>query len=319
MQISTVVGWMLVTGALGQTITPKAIDEQKKVFQDWWGTDLVCKFDALPTEGSVPDFRVPYSGHIYPDSAGGTSRVLRKYDQAFHGGGNLATRFEQRDTSPVRTTEYVQQTYRYGLFGRRVGTRTVQMQVNRIPYWHGHCNGWTSAAIRYPEPQKTVVRNGVKFTPADIKALLAEVYMYQDEVTLAGDTSLVSRGHVSYHPGQLDRTFFPPRGHGSPSRSREVELSDLQVSQFRHATRQEPGRRESLGDVRPVFAGGIRLEARGSRERNISITRSSSMPSARSLGGSTTGTARALTCCGCPSRRFQAAKKATRAAIPTST
>jgi hypothetical protein len=64
--------------------------------------------------------------------------------------------------------------------------------VTRTPYWHGHCNGWAAATIRYAEPQKTVVRNGVSFTPADIKALLAEVHMYQDEVVLAGETSLVS-------------------------------------------------------------------------------------------------------------------------------
>ena len=201
MQVTTLFGWIVVASALGQTNAQNAIDEQDKVFQDWWGIRLERKFNELPMAGSVPEFRTPYSGCIYLDSAGGTVRALRKYDQAFNGGRNSATRHEQWDTTAFRKTEYVQRTYRYGLFGGRVGRRTVA--VTRIPHWHGHCNGWTSAAIRYAEPQKTVVRNGVSFSPADIKGLLAEIYMYQDEDILAGESSLVSPGRS---------TFWSPTG-----------------------------------------------------------------------------------------------------------
>ena len=48
------------------------------------------------------------------------------------------------------------------------------------PNWHGHCNGWTAATIRHAEPQNSVRINGVTFTPADIKAMLAEIYIYND-------------------------------------------------------------------------------------------------------------------------------------------
>ena len=62
------------------------------------------------------------------------------------------------------------------------------------PHWHGHCNGWTAAAIRHAEPKQSVNRNGVVFTPADIKALLAEIYIYNDTQMLDGDGSYINAG-----------------------------------------------------------------------------------------------------------------------------
>jgi hypothetical protein len=59
-----------------------------------------------------------------------------------------------------------------------------------VPDWSGHCNGWTSAAIRHAEPQQSVVRNGVVFTPSDIKGLLAELYIYNDVEDLSGSGPL---------------------------------------------------------------------------------------------------------------------------------
>jgi hypothetical protein len=52
------------------------------------------------------------------------------------------------------------------------------------PHWHGHCNGWAAAAMRHAEPQQSVRMNGVTFTPADIKGLLAEIYIYNDTITM---------------------------------------------------------------------------------------------------------------------------------------
>ena len=85
-----------------------------------------------------------------------------------------------------------QVTERFGFFGNQVRTYTVRS--NATPSWYGHCNGWTSAAIRHAEPQKEVTRNGVVFTPADIKGLLAEVYMYNDPQMLAGDATSINPG-----------------------------------------------------------------------------------------------------------------------------
>ena len=73
---------------------------------------------------------------------------------------------------------------RRGLFRRVIGTTTGPSVV---PNWYGHCNGWTAASIRHAEPQKSVTRNGVVFTPADIKGLLAEMYMYSHTQSLGGD------------------------------------------------------------------------------------------------------------------------------------
>jgi hypothetical protein len=159
---------------------------QDEEFKRYWGKDFVWNFDKLPSKGSVSDSRVPYSGYIYPDYAGGTIRALRKYDQAFHSGRNLASAHEQWDTTAYRKPI---QSYSRGLFGRRV-TRTVM----GTPHWHGHCNGWAAASIRHAEPKNNVTRGSVVFTPADIKALLAEIYIYNETANLVGYESYVNAG-----------------------------------------------------------------------------------------------------------------------------
>jgi hypothetical protein len=175
----------LVASSVGQAIKQAEIDQQNEAFQRLWGDQLVWKFEDLPEKGSVPDWRMPYSGYIYPDTAGGTVNALQKYDQAFNRGRYSATQHERWDTTAYRTTVY--ETRRTGLFGW--GRRRVA--VTRTPHWHGHCNGWTAAASRHAEPEKAVVRNGVTFWPRDIKALLAEIYIYSHTETLAGDYNYV--------------------------------------------------------------------------------------------------------------------------------
>ncbi len=180
--------YLIAVSSLGQNLSQTVIDEQNANFQRSWNTDLVWKFDDLPTEGTVPEYRVPYSGHIYLDRQGGTVNALRKYDQAFHGTSFKASRHEQWDTTAFRKTYY--QTVRMGLFGSR------QVAVTATPHWHGHCNGWSAASIRHAEPQQSVVRNGVTFTPSDIKGLLAEIYIYQDTLNVGGEYGVV-------HPAEL--------------------------------------------------------------------------------------------------------------------
>lgn len=70
------------------------------------------------------------------------------------------------------------------------------MRVRRpqTPGWYGHCNGWTAATIRHAEPQNSVTRNGVTFSPADIKGMLAELYMYSATSILDGTDSVVNPG-----------------------------------------------------------------------------------------------------------------------------
>ena len=183
MGTSTIVLLIFAANSFGAT-TPKAVAEkQNRVFEQFWGTEFEWKFDALPTTGTVPNFRVPYSGYIYPDRGGGTENVLRKYDLAFHGGRPLAVGFEKWDT-----TAFKQPTPRKGPFGMTWG------QKMETPNWHGHCNGWAAATIRHAEPKTSVKRNGVTFTPADIKGLLAEIYIYNDVEMLAGIDSKIEPG-----------------------------------------------------------------------------------------------------------------------------
>lgn len=168
---------IVTSSCLGQSIREQDVKIQNDAFTQWWGTDFNWKFEDLPTEASVAEARIPYSGYIYPDTYGGTVSALRKYDRAYNQNILRATGFEQRDTRMTeRTTRTV--TRRAGLFGLQ--TRTEVVTVNAVPHWYGHCNGWSAAAIRHAEPRKSVERNGVVFTPSDIKALLAEIYLYND-------------------------------------------------------------------------------------------------------------------------------------------
>lgn len=181
-----IVAAVVAISAVGQSISEENRTTQDKAFQQWWATDFEWKFDELPAKGSVPEHRMPYSGYIYPDTAGGTVSALSKYDQAFNGGSYPATRHERWDTSQTEETTQV----RRGLFGRVFTVRSRP----QVPHWYGHCNGWTSATIRHAQPQNSVVRNGVTFTPADIKGLLAELYIYNEMNVLAGSETYLDAG-----------------------------------------------------------------------------------------------------------------------------
>ena len=187
----------------GGRIQKQEMDYQQEAFQQWWETAFVTKLDDLPTEGVVPKHRVPYSGHDYPDRGGGTIKALRKYDRAFHGGQGVAVTYERKDILAHRRGLFGRSASddrpRRGLFGRRLDDSASTGLFSRggrgffgggffgrIPAWHGHCNGWAAAAIRHAEPQNNVVRRGVVFTPADIKGLLAEIYIYNDTEFLGG-------------------------------------------------------------------------------------------------------------------------------------
>ena len=203
------------------------IDYQNQNFQQWWETELIWKYDDLPTEGSVPKFRVPYSGHDYTDRSGGTMDVMRKYDAAFNNRIPLATEWEREDVGKrrplflFRGRNRLPENYRFPETdrNRRGRGRLADLFSGsaRVPRWYGHCNGRTAASIRHAEPQRSVVRNGVVFTPADIKGMLAEVYMYQDTEFLGGIDFAVNPGtfHVTLcnwlgrgsHPVGMDSTL----------------------------------------------------------------------------------------------------------------
>lgn len=192
---SAALSLLLLTAAAGQvannssgTMKPDELKYQQQVFKQWWEQDLVLKFADLPVDGKTPDFRIPYSGHDYPDKSGGTIAAMRKYDDAFHGGRPMAADYERKDVGAHRGRFGYSgdEPPRRGLFGRILAGR------DRTPGWYGHCNGWTAAAIRHAEPEKNVTRNGVVFTPADIKGMLAEMYMYSPTEFLGGEDAAIN-------------------------------------------------------------------------------------------------------------------------------
>ena len=189
---------LAVCSAAGTTIPEQTVEEQNEYFKKYWGTEFEWRFDQLPAEGTVAQYRVPYSGYIYLDRNGGTVAAMQKYDQAFHGGQYPATAWERRDNSAYDKAI----TQRAGLFGMRTTT------VRHTPHWHGHCNGWAAAAIRHAEPQQSVTRNGVVFTPADIKGMLAEIYIFNEILHLAS-------GRYQMNPGLLHAVITNWLGRGS--------------------------------------------------------------------------------------------------------
>lgn len=225
-----VISALLVLAALGQrnvpvrsgygTIQADEVSYQKQAFKQWWGDDLVMKFDDLPVEGKVADSRVPYSGHDYPDRAGGTINSLSKYDRAFHSGRGLATEFERQDVNAHRGGRPDGEPFRGGGLFARIRANRAR---NAVPGWYGHCNGWTAAAIRHAEPQKSVVRNGVTFTPADIKGLLAEIYMYADSEFLGGVDPAIN-------PATLHLTLANWLGRGSHPVGVETAVGEVVIN-----------------------------------------------------------------------------------------
>jgi hypothetical protein len=168
----------------GGSISRQELEDQRSAYQELWDAELITRLDDLPATGTVPDFRVPYSGHDYPDKVGGTLSAMAKYDRAFYRGQSKAYQHEREDLDFHRTVKTEgPEIVRRGLFGRVIGVTSASV----VPHWYGHCNGWTAASIRHAEPQKSVTRNGTVFTPADIKGMLAELYMYSHTQSLGGD------------------------------------------------------------------------------------------------------------------------------------
>ncbi|TMW58953.1 hypothetical protein Poli38472_007098 [Pythium oligandrum] len=60
--------------------------------------------------------------------------------------------------------------------GSTCARRTGSNKGYCIPTWWGICHAWAPASMLEPEPQCSVVKNGVTFKVFDIKALLTEIY-----------------------------------------------------------------------------------------------------------------------------------------------
>jgi len=79
---STLILALIVAATTGNSIPEAEVEKQNTEFETRWNEDFVWSFEKLPTEGGVPEERIPYSGYIYLDKWGGTMDVLNKYDRA---------------------------------------------------------------------------------------------------------------------------------------------------------------------------------------------------------------------------------------------
>ena len=73
------------------------LQQQRDTYKKLWDADLIVRLADLPAAGSVPDYRIPYSGHDYPDKVGGTLSAMSKYDKAFFRGQSKAYQSERED------------------------------------------------------------------------------------------------------------------------------------------------------------------------------------------------------------------------------
>lgn len=213
-------------------VARSAASRQASVFKQCWNKPFTWRFSELPVRATVPNDRVPYAGYIYPDNQGGCDVVLAKYDRAFHGGRTLAMSHEYADIANHQVP-----------LG---GGRFRRFNSVGTPYWAGHCNGWTAAAIRHAEPQRPVIRNGVTFRPADIKGLLAELYVYSQHELLAGSGQAVNAGllhailanwiGLNGHPVGMDKDpghevwNFPIYGYASKATQLQPHLVEVQTN-----------------------------------------------------------------------------------------
>lgn len=149
------------------------IHSRGKFFYQVWNQPMITKYGDLHTaiqqqDGSyatsVTPEKMPYSGGYYPEKDGGTNvgvpSALKKYDDLFYKGVATAVKWEIENHT-------------------RPGT-------DPDAGWAGHCNGFSAASSRHKEPNRDVVRGNVTFKPWDVKALLAELYMSDTDVFLAG-------------------------------------------------------------------------------------------------------------------------------------
>ena len=139
------------------------------------------------------------------------------------------------------TAAVVRRTQRAGVRGG-FSVAFARRGRGRVPGWYGHCNGWTAAAIRHAEPQKSVVRNGVTFTPADIKGLLAELYMYSESEFLGGVDPAINPATLHLDAGQLAGPRVAPVGMETAVGEVVINYPDLRLQVEGQEAFRPPGR-----------------------------------------------------------------------------
>lgn len=158
------------------------IDDINSFYYELFKTEYVRNITELEKYklGVVNNERLPYSDGWWPEKFGGTNAtgILDRYDAAFNTGPNKAAAWEKENH-------------------------------NADVSWYGHCNGFSAAAARHQNPQKSVYRpvgcssggtQCIEFQPHQIRTLLAEVYMNAKSRFLGGNRCGVPKDQLSNNP-----------------------------------------------------------------------------------------------------------------------
>lgn len=134
---------------------------------------------AIPRSGEASP--MPWPGSHWPMSRDsinarwdgpGSDSPAKKYERAFGVSGveDAVSRYYGIDSRPQAKVCSAAQACEDGeVCGKRAGESSGRC----VPTWYGMCHGWAAAAMLFPEPERSVVVNGVTFELQDIKALLS--------------------------------------------------------------------------------------------------------------------------------------------------
>jgi hypothetical protein len=198
---------------IGGKVVQSERDEQQALYNYYFRDQRYSyetKLELLKKEATVPNWRVPYSAAIHPESSGGLSSLRRgtartvglfgRGRQAERRAGTLASRrAAAAGAPPVRraTGGSALSAYDRAFNGgqdladafeirRIMGTDRALFPLLRMRMnsesWEGYCSGFTASTIKHPEPINPVDAGdvggtpGVVLQPDEIKALLTSIY-----------------------------------------------------------------------------------------------------------------------------------------------
>ncbi|MBX7116431.1 MAG: pre-peptidase C-terminal domain-containing protein [Myxococcaceae bacterium] len=172
-----------------ETSEPSQSSRQKETWSSrdnpsLFSTNLEMKLEALPMNGEAE--KIPWAGSYWPtyeDSINhawdGADSPSLKYEKAF-GGSQVEDKVSRMRgiDSAVGQKECSSNTECTSETGEALecAKRRGKDKGRCIPTWWGICHAWTPAAILFPEPKNSVVRNGVTFQVPDLKALASLVH-----------------------------------------------------------------------------------------------------------------------------------------------
>lgn len=149
-----------------------------------FSSTLNFKLDAMPAKGEAKV--IPWTGSYWPTyqdninyrwAGPNTDSPAKKYEKAFKlSGVEDAVSTEHGIDSVTWAKSCTADSQCKGDEGEACAKRAGKTTGRCIPTWFGICHAWTPAAILWPEPKHAVVKNGVKFEVADLKALASLVH-----------------------------------------------------------------------------------------------------------------------------------------------